>query len=201
MAGSDVIAVRSAEALRRMEVHLLSRQRHAPAVALSPDLDGCLAPSAHARVREIVGEGPRIYLVGEEQLMRRLRLVLGRALTLPPCALRIWWPGLTLRSDPADHPFVLGLDGESEEGLLTEFERQFEFSRPRTREMLREIEDSRSLAQYERDRALERARRAEERLTARSRSGEVTIELPDSGTPPHPGGGVASSATMRKRRS
>ncbi len=181
--GADPIIVRTQQALRDMEAYLLSGDRGQPVVGLTrlPEInEPVLAPE---RVRAIMGAGPQIYYVPGEYLLRRLEGVLGRRLALPAGGVRVWWPGLTSRSDPGGHPFVLALDSESQTDLLAEFACQFELSRPLVRSEIKVIEDARRLAEHElsqaleqnrsmkgeRDQALTRAQEAERALEAATR--------------------------------
>jgi hypothetical protein len=123
-----LVIVRSYEALRGMEAVLRSADRGQPVVGLAcleeinePVLDP-------QRVREIVGVRPQIYYVPGEYLLRRLHEMLGGRLALPAGGVRVWWPGLSTHSDPAEHPLVLALDSESQAHMLEEFARQFELS-------------------------------------------------------------------------
>ena len=191
-AGGGVLVVRSQQALREMEAYLLSGDRSQPVVGLSrlAELnEPVLAPEG---VRALAGAGPRIYYLPGTYLLRRLEGVLGRRLALPAAGVRTWWPGLTTRSDPGAHPFVLALDSESQTDMLTEFARQFHLSRPLVREEITLIEGARALAEYElsqareqnrsmqleRDRALTRAQQAERALAAASPLGQTGIEAP-----------------------
>jgi hypothetical protein len=132
------------------------------------------------RVREVVGVIPRIYYVPGEYLLRRLQGMLGQRLALPAASARVWWPGVTPRSNPAEHPLVLALDSESQTDMLAEFARQFDLSRPYVRAEISLIEDARGLAEHElsqareqnrsvaieRDQALTRIEQAERALQA-----------------------------------
>jgi len=155
---ADLIIVRTQQALRDMEAYLLSGDRGQPVVGLTclPEInEPVLAPE---RVRAIVGAGPQIYYVPGDHLLRCLHGVLGRRLALPAGGVRVWWPGLTARSDPGEHPFVLALDSEPQGDLLAEFACQFELSRPFVRSEIKVIEDARRLAEHELSQALEQNR-------------------------------------------
>lgn len=144
----DAIVVADEPAVRSMAAHLLSDGREQPVVGLASAVDSDQLVLAPGRVRGIVGHGPRIYLVGEEAL-RGLGDLLGRELALPAGAARVWWPGMTARSDPRDHPLVSRLDDEAEADMLAEFARQFDLSRPLVRVEIKLIEDARGLLEHE----------------------------------------------------
>jgi hypothetical protein len=177
---AGLVIVRSQTALREMEADLRSAHRAQPVVGLT-SLEEINEPVLAPRlVREIVGVRPRIYYVPGEYLLRRLRGMLGQRLALPVGSARVWWPGMSTRSDPAAHPLVLALDSESQEHMLAELARLFHLSRPFVRSEIRLIEDVRALAEYElsqareqnraiaieRDQALTRAQQAERALRA-----------------------------------
>jgi hypothetical protein len=119
-----------------------------------------LAPE---KVRAIVGAA-RIYLVTGTDVLLHLEGLLGTSLALPVGAARVWWPGLTLDSDPLEHPAVLQLEDEPEADLLAELARCFELSRPVVRREIKLIEDGRALLESELEQAREQQRRTDERL-------------------------------------
>ncbi len=137
-----------------MVAELLSGDRVQPVVGITSMVDSDELVLAPASVRATVGPFPRIYLVTGEGTLRGVSVGLGRELALLPGAARVWWPGLTERSDPADHPLVGRIDDEDDSAMLADFSRQFDLSRPAVRREIREIEDLRAL--LERDLAQER---------------------------------------------
>jgi cell division septum initiation protein DivIVA len=177
---AGLVIVRSQPALREMEADLRSAHRVQPVVGLT-SLEEINEPVLAPRlVREIVGVRPRIYYVPGEYLLRRLQVMLGRRLALPAGSARVWWPGMSTRSDPAAHPLVLALDSESQAHMLAELSRVFHLSLPLVCSEIRLIEDARGLAEHElsqarqqnreitieRDQALTRAQQAERALRA-----------------------------------
>jgi hypothetical protein len=160
----DPVVVASKPALRSMQAYLLSCDRQQPAIALTRSVDSDEPVLAPEQVRAIVGPGPRIYYVSAEYLLRRLQGMLGRKLALPAGGARIWWPDLSTRSDPSEHPFVLALAGEPQSSMLVEFARQFDLSRPLVRREIKLIEDTRRLAEYQLAQAVEQNRTTEQRL-------------------------------------
>ncbi len=173
-----VIVVRSQQALREMQAHLLSGERGCPVVGLSrlEEVNGPVL--AAEQVRAIVGAGPRVYYLPGEYLLRRLQVVLGRRLALPAAGVRVWWPALSTRSDPGDHPFVLVLDSESQAGMLAQFARRFELSRPVVRREIALVEGALGLVEYELSQAREQNRSVQlERDRALTRAGQAEREL------------------------
>jgi hypothetical protein len=160
---SGVIVVRSQTGMQSLEDFLLG-ERGAPVVVLSQSTDTFQPVLSPGRIRAVIGPEGAVYYVPGEQLLRQLRAVLGHALALSRGTVRIFWPGLTIRSDPADHPLVPMLEGEPEEDALAEFARQFDLSRPRVRSEIKLIEDSRSILQSELDAARLEAHRVAEQL-------------------------------------
>jgi hypothetical protein len=100
---------------------------------------------AAERVRRLVGPDVRLYYVPGEHLLGRLQRALGAGLAVAAGCVRVFWPGLSRRSDPAAHPLVVLLEHESEHDALREFARVFDLSRPAVRAELRLIEDARAL--------------------------------------------------------
>lgn len=145
----EPIVVRRELGLLKMQAYLLSGRRKLPVVAFTRSLESDEPVLVASDVRAVVGRGPRIYYMPEEHLLLSLREALGRALTLPVGAARVWWPGLYVGSDPSGHPLVVELDGEPEQQMLVEFARRFDLSRPRVREEIRQIEEVRRLAEDE----------------------------------------------------
>ncbi len=117
----------------------------------------------HEELRPIVGEHTQVYFLAPH-LLGSLREGLGRKLALLEGSARIWWPGLSTRSDPGDHPLVLALEGESRGDVLAEFARQFDLSRPHVRRELKLIEDARALAEHRLAEIVEQDQRTAERL-------------------------------------
>jgi DNA-binding transcriptional ArsR family regulator len=133
----------------------------------------------HEEVRPIVGEHTQVYFIAPH-LLGSLREGLGRKLTLLEGSARIWWPGLSTRSDPGDHPLVLALEGESRIDVLAEFARQFDLSRPHVRRELKLIEDARLAEIVEQDqRTAERLRdahRERHREATRAQAAETRLD-------------------------
>jgi len=119
---------------------LYSRDRVYAVVAVAWSLDGDGPVLAPCQVRTVVEPNVQIYVV-PDALLSALRREVGSRVALKPGAARIWWPGVSRRSDPGEHPLVLPLEGESAEDVLAEFARQFHLSRPDVRSEIRQIED------------------------------------------------------------
>ncbi len=147
-----------------LQTQLLLADRTHPVVALTLDEEEIDAAVLWLEeIRPIVGPDTRVYFV-EEPLLSLLREGLGRKLALTPGSARIWWPGLSTRSDPGDHPLVLALEGESRVDVLAELARQFDLSRPHVRRELKLIEDARALAEHRLAEIVEQDQRTAERL-------------------------------------
>jgi hypothetical protein len=143
-----MILVRTPEDLQRLERYLFVARRK-PVVLLTEAV-GVSKPVLPPReVRDLADSKVRIYLIIAGHPLRRLSEVLGRRLAVPRGSARICWPGFSTRSDPADHPLVQRLDGESDQEILEEFATQFDLSRPRVRRELKASEDLRVVAEYE----------------------------------------------------
>jgi hypothetical protein len=163
-AGPDPIVVASDTDLRSMGDHLLSDERAEPAVALSWSANTGQLVLMPAEIRAIVGSGARIYVVTGKEARPRLEEMLGPKLALFDDSARIWWPHLTVHSDPSEHPAVLRLEDEPEASMLAEFARRFELSRPLVRQEIKLIEDNRALLDRELAEAREQQRKTDEHL-------------------------------------
>ncbi len=146
-----------------LQAQLLFAGRAHPVVALAIGEEVEDAALWHMEIRQIVGPDTSIFFI-EEYLLGQLRDGLGRKLALMPGSARIWWPELSTRSDPGDHPLVLALEGESRTDVLAEFARQFDLSRPHVRRELRLIEDARALAEHRLSETIAQDQRTAERL-------------------------------------
>jgi DNA-binding transcriptional ArsR family regulator len=155
--------VEDEQELLDLQAHLLFADRTHPVVALAIGEESEDSSLWHEEIRPIVGPDTEIYFI-DEFLLDRLREGLGRKLALTPGSARIWWPGLSTRSDPGDHPLVLALEGESRTDVLAELARQFDLSRPHVRRELKLIEDARALAEHRLAETIEQDRRNAERL-------------------------------------
>jgi transcriptional regulator with XRE-family HTH domain len=161
---SGPIVVSGEDELLKMVADLRSPNRMHPVVGLSSSPIESEPALVASEVREIVGPFARIYLLPNEDQRLGLKAKLGRKLALFPDTVRVWWPGLTRRSDPGDHPLVAVLEGESGPDLLAEFGREFELSRPHIRREIKQIEDARALAEHRCKQAEEKEHTARERL-------------------------------------
>jgi hypothetical protein len=160
----EPVVICSEPELLHLQADLLFADRIHPIVALALDDDAEDLTLWHEEVRRIVGTAVPIYFIPGEPLLSRLREGLSRRLALAPGSARVWWPGLSTRSDPGDHPLVLRLDGESRIDTLVELARQFDLSRPHVRRELKLIEDARALAEHRLALAVEQDQRTAERL-------------------------------------
>jgi ribosome-binding protein aMBF1 (putative translation factor) len=169
--------VRNTAQSRETIEHLLSPDRGDPAVGLpyvahrQPLLDP-------VRVRAFVGPSPRIYLLANEQVLRSLAPRLGKHLALGADEIRVWWPGLTPRSEAREHPLIRTLLDEPEDVRFEEFALRFDLTRPRVRATIRELEDATRMAEADRTAAETRARAAErerERASCRAQVAETAL--------------------------
>ena len=179
-----VVDVRTKRELGDLVTHLLS-DRGQPVVALAAIEGAELAVLPPRSVRAIIGPDPPIYAILQEGLLRRLTDALGSALTLTAGAARIWWPGLASGSDPRDHPLVSPIEVVRAGGLLEEFARRFDLSRPRVREEIRRLDEARAavegqlqrtrdqLANTERHVRVEQVERHREQTRAESAEAEL----------------------------
>jgi hypothetical protein len=140
-----VVVRTEAEVLSLVGSLVGDRQR--PVIVLTQASESALAVLPPKQVRAAVGPDVDIYLIAGDGLAGSLGEALGRALGVAPGMARVFWPGLSCRSDPSDHPLVPVLDGESQDGALAELVRQFNLSRPDVRQEIRLIEDARSVLQ------------------------------------------------------
>lgn len=189
-----VTVVREVEGLVRLEAALLDPHRSVPSIVLTQRFDHPAPVLPPEKVREVVGPECRIYIVTSDRLLRRLRTRLGGRLMVNRGAVRIFWPGLSVHSDPFAHPLMPVLDVEPLDSALAELRRQFDLSRPAVRQEIELVEDARSVleaeitrlrrdlatmakqlrqaAQQRRD-AIARAKNAERQFLAMSRAGTV----------------------------
>ncbi len=150
-ARSDLVVVRDESGLEGMVSELLSDERVWPVVGVVSAIGGAPVVSLGGVYAAVGGGRARVYLLENESLLRELRKRLGSKLALRPDSLRVWWPELTRRSDPEDHPLVLVLEGQSEPEILAELTQQFDLSRPHVRREIKIIEDARRLAEHRRE--------------------------------------------------
>jgi hypothetical protein len=193
---TDPVVVAGEADVRGMISHLLSADRSWPVVGLASAADGEGLVVEPAGVRLRLGRVPRIYVVAGRRELGVLRELLGGRLFLPAGAARVWWPGLSLHSDPRDHPLVLRVDDEEDPDILAELARWFDLSRPVVRREIKEIEELRAMREYElaeeqrqnrdlkfeRGKALQRAETAEALVVALTEQLEQLIGHTDPGT-------------------
>ncbi len=146
-----------------LQAHLLHPDRAQPVVGIALYEESEETALWLQELRPILGPATQIRFVAEE-LLESLREGLARKLALSPESTRIWWPGLSPRSDPGDHPLVLALDGERRADVISEIARQFDLSRPHVRRELRLIEDARALAEHRLSEIVAQDQRTAERL-------------------------------------
>jgi hypothetical protein len=176
----ELIVVRGTPAVGSLVEYLQSGEREHPVVAIAQSLEADRPVLDPADVRVIVGVGPRIYYLPDEEALEALERMLGRVLALPAGGVRVWWPRLLVDS-PGEHPALLALDGEPQARVLAEFARGFDLSRPRVRGEIRLIEDLRRLAERELSLAREENRNMKlERHDALTRAEEAEARRRDA---------------------
>lgn len=139
--------------LHEMIADLCSASRTYAVVGIASSLDDAEPAIATSDIRGIVGPDARIYFLQTDELLHGLKTEIGTKLALSRGAARIWWPAVTRRSDPGDHPLVLPLEGESPQHILAEFARQFRLSRPDVRREFQQTDDVRALAEHRQEQA------------------------------------------------
>ncbi len=159
----DYVVARTIEDLERL-CDEISDERDYPIVGLTLRRDSHEPVLRASDIRGVVGPGVRIYLISSEVLLIGLQEMLGSRLRLLAGAVRVWWPGAGGRCDPADHPSVIGLEDEDYLVTLDEFAREFDLSRPRVRERVRLIEDTRAFLERELANTQEQSRKIHEHL-------------------------------------
>jgi hypothetical protein len=156
--GVDSQLVSAKPALRALGEFLLSPGRDVPVVGISAAAGQREPLVDPGLVREIVGPAARIYVLAGDYMLRGLEGRLGGKLALKAEAIRVWWPGLSARSDPRDHPLVMTLSDEPQHDTLRELEREFHLSHPVVRREVRVTENALALAERQLTEAVSRER-------------------------------------------
>jgi hypothetical protein len=159
----DYMVVRTHEDVLRLSADILG-QREKPIVGLTHGEDRREPVLAAGDVRALVGVGVRIYLVADGEVLEHLRDEVGPRLALERAAVRVWWPGASVRCDPCDHPLVLALEDERPTDILQELSHQLDLSRPCVRAQFAQLEDARAFVEHELKRAEQRIHEIHERL-------------------------------------
>jgi hypothetical protein len=159
----DYVVVRTTRDVQRLSADILG-ERDRPIVGLTHGEDGLEPVLAASEVRALVGLGIRIYLVPDDELLAEFKQEVGPRLTLERAAVRVWWPGASVRCDPSDHPLVLALAGERSSDLLRELSQQLDLSRPYVREQITLLDDTRAFLEHELARMVARNREIHQRL-------------------------------------
>lgn len=159
----EYVVVRTGEELERLCDDIYC-ERDYPIVGLTLRRESNEPVLRASDIRGVVGPEVRIYLLTNEELLYEMQELVGSRTRLWSGAIRIWWPGVSARSDPGDHPLVVGLEDEDYTVTLEEFANEFDLSRPRVRRRLRLAEDSRGFLERQLHDSQEQTRRAHERL-------------------------------------
>lgn len=159
----DYMVVRTRADALRLSADILG-EREGPLVGLTEGEDSCEPVLAARDVRALVGMGVRIYLIADEEVLEQLREKVGPRLALERSAVRVWWPGASVRCNPFDHPLVLALEGERPADILEELSHQLDLSRPYVRAQITQLEDARAYVEHELTRVERRNHEIHERL-------------------------------------
>jgi hypothetical protein len=159
----EYVAVRTAEELERLCDDIYG-ERDYPIVGLTMRRESSEPILRASDIRGVVGPGVRIYLLTNEELLYEMQELVGSRAGLWSGAIRIWWPGVSARSDPGDHPLVVGLEDEDYTVTLEEFANEFDLSRPRVRNRMRLVYDSRAFLERQLHDSQGQNRRTHERL-------------------------------------
>jgi hypothetical protein len=159
----DYMVVRTTRDVQRLSADILG-ERDRPIVGLTQGEDGYEPVLAASEVRALVGFGIRIYLIPTDDLLAEFKEEIGPRLTLERAAVRVWWPGASVRCDPADHPLVLALEGERQDDTLQELSHQLDLSRPYVRAQIMLVEDARAFLEHELASVVQRNREVHQRL-------------------------------------
>jgi hypothetical protein len=159
----EYVAVRTAEELERLCDDIYGERAY-PIVGLTMRRESSEPVLRASDIRGVVGPEVRIYLLTNEDLLYEMQELVGSRVGLWGGAIRIWWPGVSVRSDPGDHPLVVGLEDEDYTVTLEEFADEFDLTRPRVRSRMRLVEDSRGFLERQLQDSQEQTRRTHERL-------------------------------------
>ena len=113
-------------------------------------------------VREIVGPGVPIYFVPTRRLTRYLGSLLPPRFDVWDGATRVWWPGVSERSDPIEHPRIYDPSGRYGQDNLQRLAAEFA-TKPRPELTLKQ---QLVLAERQRSQLTERAERLERVLAS-----------------------------------
>ena len=182
-----MIVVRSARQLRRLAAQPVGARRY-PVVlfALAVGVNEPVIPPR--QVRRAAGLRVRIYLLQGQHPFHRPAVVCNAHLAVPRGSARICWPRFNAGSDPADHPLVHRVEGESNRDALEEFARQFDLSRPRVRREIKLIEGIHATSEHE-------------LAQVRARLSDVEQQLRDAHIARHQAGGRGKEAQQPSRQS
>ncbi|MBA3808524.1 MAG: hypothetical protein H0X28_09060 [Solirubrobacterales bacterium] len=103
---APVSVLASRKDLRRLTTDLRRRDREAPVVVLTfreGEEEPGFPPTA---IRQVLDPRISIYVLGTQDLCRRLAQALGQQLAVDGGDARIFWPGVSQDSDPAEHPLI-----------------------------------------------------------------------------------------------
>jgi hypothetical protein len=164
-ADTDCVELSSEPECSALAKAIRDPQRDYPIVCLTArpgERDPALSATA---VREIVGPGVPIYFVGTRRLTRYLGSLLPAHFDVWDGATRVWWPGVSERSDPIEHPRVYDPSGRYGQDSLQRLAAEFA-TKPRPELTLKQ---QLVLAERQRSQLTERAERLERVLAGTRR--------------------------------
>ena len=156
-ADADCVELSSEPELSALAKRILDARRDYPIVCLTAR-PGEHDPALSATfVREIVGPGVPIYFVRTRRLTRYLGSLLPPRFDVWDGATRVWWPGVSERSDPIEHPRIYDPSGRYGQDSLQRLAAEFA-TKPRPELTLKQ---QLVLAERQRSQVVERAERLE----------------------------------------
>jgi hypothetical protein len=156
---ADRLIVLRGELDWRPFVLLLLGERDEPVVVVTRSLDGRWPVLPIPRVSAIVGAEAHLVHLSGRDLQVRLRGLLGRGLAVADGAVRVYWPGVSAGSDPADHPLVPILPDEPEEEALAALRLSFNLTRRGVRQEITLMQDVLEQQPYDAARVPRQARK------------------------------------------
>ncbi len=135
--------------VRRLTNEIRRRDRLGALVALTLPGESEQPVFAPGAIWMVLAEPIPIYVLGSTYICRRFADSVGAALAVGGGSARIWWPGVTPESDPADHPLVPYVADEEPTARLERFVKTYELSRPTVRRYLRPIQRNLRRAEQE----------------------------------------------------
>jgi hypothetical protein len=162
--------------LRRLTGELRRDDRNHPLVVLTPGDGTSEAISPSAALRSAIDPHIPIYVLGNDDLCRRLANVVGDRFAVQRGDARIYWPDLRNDSDPEAHPLVPAHNPDDHRHATERLVSALELSRPQVRSHFALTDERRRRAEQqaaENTRALRKARTELSSALARAREAEA----------------------------